>query len=300
MQYPIKRGGRGLKKVYLSDLTFHPNDVLHVGETSVIYKLQDGSVLKLFSPSFLKAVRVCGVDVETKIMYTQKLPKLPEIMVPTAGVYNHNDFHGYLMPKAPGISLIQYLEGQNYEEMVNLDNYAQIFKKLVEIVKRGNAEQICFPYLCDLNHIFISKNGQISILSYDTLQVKNHLVIGESSALTNMTSLDKVKFSEGKKYTPKIDQVSLILLYFYMTFQIDLTQIGKKNPFTKQVITIEQLFDFIGLKNPELVNKVKNILKGEETEEFIEKDIQNLSQEYELTAVGPFEGQHYLKRLIKK
>jgi len=80
---------------------------------SLILKLGNGSILKVFDPNMIEILKKAGYDIETKILSASPLKNSPEIIVPTSAVYNENgQFYAYTMACADGISYRQYEDSE--------------------------------------------------------------------------------------------------------------------------------------------------------------------------------------------
>ena len=93
--------------------------------------------------------------------------------------------------------------------------------------------------------------------------------------------------------------VANIILYFLLTFDINLNNIGKINPITNKPFTLEEVFEMIGIEDVDLYNKVNKIFNDEEENEYIGENVEKLEKEYDLKVYASI-GSVEIKRLIKK
>ncbi len=300
MKYPIKHGGKGLPRISLTDYRFDGKKLLQMSEKSSIFQLQDGSVLKVFSPQYQFLFGLCGGDLETKIMSTEKKRCIPEIMSPECGVYDRNRFAGYVMPRAKGISLSTYFQSQTKEERENLEKYAVLFERIEKVVQKGNALGYVFPDLCSLENIFLDEKGNIQLVDYDGIQIGNHIAIEASTALGNQEIFMHSKYRNQKLFTPELDKLSLLFLYFTMTFQVDLGMVGQKNPYTGKTIELMDILQYIRLDEKELIEKIKAILSFQELGDYFSSSAYQIASSYQLEVEGPIGDGKYLKRLVRK
>ena len=300
MKYPIKHGGRGLPRISLTDYRFQGKELLKESEKSSVFELQDGSILKLFSPQFLFVSEFCGGDLETKIMDTEKKRCLPEIMSPKCGVYEENNFAGYIMPKAKGVPFSTYLATQTKEDRENLEKYATILAKVENILRRANTLGYVFPDLCSLDNIFIDENGNIELVNYDGMQIRNHMAIETSATFRSQEIFMHKKYRNQKLFTSELDKLSLLFFYFAMTFQIDLGMIGQENPNTGKRIRLSDILQLIGLEEKEIISKMNAILSFHEPGEYFTESAFVIASKYYLEEQGNFGEEKYFKRLVRK
>lgn len=286
-----------MEKIQFSDLNISRKNLLSNSQTSKVYRLENGDVLKLFSP-LVFYIHNCGkINLESKIMSAKTLLTVPEIILPKQGVYANEEFIGYTMPMVPGVDLNTYDVKLTLRQRADLKMYAAIFNQLESILKRAHKEKIIFPDFCTCDNIFIN-NGRLSFIDYDGLQVGNHKVIARSTSLgTDIEFEDIPKYCKNGLYTEELDKRSLVILYFLEAFNVNLNMIGAKTP-QGDTITFEDIFEAINLKDYDFMHKVWKCLHDKEKGEYIGEDVLRLSYDYDMY-VREFNGM-FLKRLERK
>ena len=116
-------------------------EVLSSNQFTKVYKLNDGSILKLFNHQFIELIRHDNIQIEKKILSAKPIKKVPEIIVPEKAVYSQHSFMGYKMPCANGINYNQYDWNLTIDERNDLCRYALVHKKIEDILKKANIER---------------------------------------------------------------------------------------------------------------------------------------------------------------
>lgn len=269
-------------------------------ENSKVYRTKDGGVLKLFSPFIFMLYNVSGISLEDKIRNSSKIESVPEIITPNAAVYDGEKFVGYTM---------DYVEGLNYNELddrftlsqrCNLKMYASMYHKFESIVKRGNKEGIVFPDFCTCDNIIINSDGQVHLIDYDGLQVRNYKSIGISTSLGNDAQYMNSKYQKDGLFNPNLDKKSLIILYFLDTFNINLNTVGQFNPYSGRSITLDDIFNQINLQDNDVKHKVWKCFRSDVDNDFLGTDVDRIADQYQMMIYPQSIGGVYIKRLIKK
>ncbi len=286
-----------MNRVFRSDLKIIGK--LFNSETSQIFKLDNGSILKIYKPLILMIYKMMGMSLECKIMQAKPIKNVPEIIVPEIGVYDENNcFVGSIMKSAKGIDYNTYDDNLLITERCNLKKYANMHTKLESIVKRGNNEGIVFPDLCTCDNIYIDSYGNIQLIDYDGLQIGKFKAPTMSTSLGDSDQYLIPKYCKNGLFTPNLDKKSLIILYFLLTFNIDLNKIGIINPRDGKQITLEDIFDVINLQDNDIKHKVWKCFQPNVENDFLGSDVHRIADEYDMQ-VRPING-CYLKRLRKK
>jgi len=273
---------------------------IYRGEQANIYQLKDGSILKLFNPLYLHLYENIGYDLERKIISAKPIKNIPEIIVPKEVILSQNNkFYGYVTDRAKGIDFNSYDDTLTLEQRSDLSMYAKIYNKLEDIVKRGHKEGIIFPDLCTCDNIFIDENGNLSLIDYDGLQIKNHIAVQTSTSLGEQDQYQIPKYFRNNLFTENLDKKSLIMLFFLDVFNVNLNTVGKINPSTNEVITLDFIFDALGLNDYDVQNKVWKCFQPNIDNEFLGQDIDNIAHQYQMMAI-PIGRNMYMKRLIRK
>ena len=286
-----------IKKVDIKDLNIKSQ--IHNGYKANVYELENGSILKAFSPLVLNLYKSCDIQLERKIIESKPIINVPEIIVPEEAVYENQEFLGYTSKKAEGIDYNTYDDFLTLKDRCNLKQYADEYSKLESIIKRGNKENIVFPDLCSCDNIFIDDKGNMSLIDYDGLQIDNFITPILSSSLGDQDQYFCPKYYDGKIFTSELDKKSLIVLYFLNTFNVDITKVGSRNPITGEIVTLDDIFELINLDNCDIQNKVWKCLQDKYENEFLEDDVYDIAYDYNMVAF-PTANKTYLKKLIKK
>jgi len=97
-----------MEKFNLKDLDIKKQ--IYGGETSEVYELSDGNILKIFTSFSLLIYNRCNIKMERKILEAKPFTNVPEIIVPESAVYNNGSFCGYIYEKAEGIDYLWQIE----------------------------------------------------------------------------------------------------------------------------------------------------------------------------------------------
>ena len=284
-------------KMYLKDLKPQIKTMIKSSLAGGVYRLNNGDFLKIYSPIFKSLLGDARI-LEDKVMDAKPIDSVPEIIVPKCAVYDYpNNFVGYVTSPALGVDLNAYDENFSLQRRSDLTAYTSFFTGLIDAVKRANKEQIVFPDLCTCDNIFV-KCGRISFIDYDGLQVGRHKVFALSTTLGDEEQYYCPKYFQQGLFTPELDKKSMVLLYFLFVFNIDLNKIGHFDP-TGHKITLEDIFEIIGLEDTSFMDKVKKILSSNQDGDYIDEDIVRIDQSYAMK-VMPFGAKTYLKKLYKK
>ena len=91
----------------------------------------------------------------------------------------------------------------------------------------------------------------------------------------------------------------LIYLYYLTTFQVGLHNVGKFNPYTGKNFTLDDVFNFIGLDDPDVCHKTWKLFQADQPNDYLGDDVFKVAEKYDLKIVGRNDSM-YLKRLFKK
>lgn len=217
--------------------------------SSSVFRLKDGSFLKIYNKTMHFLCQIAGVNLEKKITSLEKIEEVPEIIIPDTAIYDGSTFIGYTIPSAKGISMTEYDEKKTKDELLDLSLYAKEHSNLESVIKRANQKGIVFPDLLTTDNLFITDNdGNISynFIDPDGIQFKQERDQGCIQMSTTMGSdfqyvIPKYSISRGI-FNPNLDKKSLILLYFISTFGVNLQVIlDEINSYEDQ----KQLFNMI-------------------------------------------------------
>ena len=286
-----------MEKVILEDLEI--KNQIYNSETSFAFELSNGKILKVYTPYSLAVYNKCNIKLERKILEAKPLQNVPEIIVPESAVYNDGKFCGYISKKTEGIDYNEYDDQLSLTDRSNLKLYADNYTKLESIVKRGNEAGIIFPDLCTCDNIFVNENGKFSLIDYDGLQIGDFITPILSTSLGEQDQYFCPKYCNNYLFTPELDKKSLIILYFLITFNVDLNKVGMINPATNDEVTLDFIFNTLGLDDYDIQNKVWKCLQSNHENEFLGDDVYRLAEVYNMAAF-PIRDGKYIKRLIKK
>ena len=286
-----------MQKIQIRELKI--KKIINHNNKSIIYLLENGTVLKLYNTKLLEMLKRVGIDHEKKILDAKEITKVPEIITPKKAVYENKTFIGYTMPRVLGEDFNTHDDNLSISERENLLYYIRQHLQLEDIVKRANQEEIIFPDLCTCDNILINGN-KISFIDYDGLQIKNHRVDAISTSLGEPSQYFKNRkyTTANGLFTKELDKKSLIILFFLSAFNINLNKIGTNA--MGHIITLDDIFDIIGLEDYDIMNKVWKIFNDKETNEFLGDDLYHLYEEYQLKVIAQVANNQYIKKLIKK
>lgn len=264
------------------------------GTETQLYLTKEKEVLKLFSPQILAFFKAVDCDVESKVMTATKRK---QIVTPTSGTYQNGIFCGYTTPLLKGQTLTDHRESISLETKENLYHYANLHSQIETIVTEN--EDVVFPDLCTCGNIFINFDGIVSILDYDGLQVGKHKTNTLSSYLGEHSQYRSPKYLQNGFFTKEIDKKSLVTLYFFNAFNADISGVGSYHPITKEPITLDGAFEFVGLDDYDIMNKIWKCFHPKQKGEYLGDDLFYLAENYQLKT-KPLSNGGYVRKLIKK
>lgn len=289
-----------MKKISFYDLEI--DKLISQSESSQVYRLQDGSVLKIFSELNKLYNSIVGINLEEKIISAEKIENVPEIIIPSAGVYSGSSFIGYTNEYVQGINYGQWDDELTLKQRTDLGMYAKMHSNLEDIVRRANGKKIIMPDLLTCDNIIITNNGKLKIIDYDGLQIGKFRSVSMSTSLGNQGQYEIPKYKQDKLFTHNLDKKSLILLYFLQAFNINLENIGRIDPKTGKPITLDDIFELICLDDDDVKQKVWKCYQKDCPNEFLGDDVFKIAEKYDMV-VYPIlynNQQQFIKRLYRK
>lgn len=289
-----------MQKIYTNNSILHNLTLVKENEISSVMRLGNGDFLKIFNPELLRLIRL-QYNLEEKIMSAHKIVNVPEILTPKAGVYDNasnNIFLGYITDPAKGVNFNDFDNAYSIKNHSNLTGYTKIMCDLFNIVERANKNNIIFPDLCTCDNLFIH-NGQFSFIDYDGIQIDKYKVLAISSSLGNNNQYFVPKFFKNGLFTTELDKKSMLILYFLTVFNIDLNSIGRKVPYTGEIVSLKVIFDTLGLEDDIFFKKASDILSPTKNGDYIIEDIIRIDRNYEMHSIAHI-GDRYIKKLVKK
>lgn len=258
---------------------------------SSVYQLRNGSYLKLYDPYLLKQMKESSpYDIERKIIEAKPVINVPEIVIPSHAVYDEQCglFTGYISPPAKGITLNQWDDRLSNKERTDLQHYANLYLLMEDFVKRANQAGFVFPDFCSLDNLYISKKGthkSLVMIDYDGMQIGIHPSMSFSTVLGNQNDYFIPKYWDEKRalFNPNLDIKSLIIEYFLMTFNVDLSRVGELNRETGLPITLDDVFEQIQLDDDDMKHKIWKTFQPKEENEFLGNSVLHLAETHNLT-----------------
>lgn len=287
-----------MNKRVINDSTLKKSTLLSDKGHSRVYRLRDGSILKVFDTEFLRIFDSIGLNFEQKILDAKKIPNAKEILIPTAVAYKDGSFAGYVMPSANGVDYNTFDDSLSPGDRVDLFGYAKRHYSIESVLVR--AENVVFPDLCTCDNIFIDKDGRVQFIDYDGLQVGSHPSYVMSCAMGEQIQYYIPKYWDGELFNKNLDKRSSIFLYFISALGINLATVGQINPRTGKVITVDDVFEVINLDDSDICQKVWKAFQPNEENEFLRDDVFKIAEKYNLRIIGRRSDGVYLKQLVKK
>lgn len=281
----------------LDDVNKHISTV--VGESSV-YRLRDGSYLKVFNPAFIRLNETSkGNALELKILESEKL-KLPfQMKKPTGAFYDEEGmFRAYTTKGFDGVDLSRYFHELSFFEQMLPENYSRRYGYLEKIIDEANKEGVVFPDLCSEGNVLFNPRGLLGLVDYDGLQVgDDKSIVYLSSALGDAAQYENSKYKKNGLYTSQLDKKSLIIHYFANAFDLNLSDVGEKDPITGSIITVDQKLDSINMKDDEVRDIVRTAFSSEGYNGSIVEAVEKF--DYESSIFPTQEGKKLIKGRVR-
>lgn len=283
-----------MKKILIDDLYSKLSQILSEKEgKSIVYSMKGGMIAKIFDTDYLNRLLDIGYNLEEKILNSKTIEEVPEIIVPSAPIYMSNgNFVGYTMPEAEGISYDEYNNGKlkyDYKSSCDLYRYASEFSKLENIIKKSN--DIVYPDILSRNNTFFDGDN-FQFIDYDGIQVNGYLSQTSSSSLGRKSDYQNTKYMNGNLFNKNLDIKSLIYLYFYTVFGVDLGKIDNEYSFDKEY-AIESIFNDLCIDDEELKEKVFR-LYSDEPNIYLGDTVNKIADNYKMD-IG-YNGKRYIKQ----
>ena len=268
-----------------SEYDLKKNGLLYSGETSYIYRLEDGRLYKKAKSILFDVCRRNGIDYEAKILDT-RAHAVKEIVSPLSAVYTDDRLSGFTMEEVEGPTLTDYDKDFTIEQVCDLWHYYELFHKLETIIEKANKVGIVMPDLCTCENIIVQKDGNLRIIDYDGNQFgEDDKSICFSTTLKHIREYVKSpKFMvKPQSFTTELDKTSLTILMFLTIFNVDLNTIGMLDPSGERV-TLKYIFDYLNLHDEQFMNKVAAILSLTQKGTFLAPELYRLAKEYYMLA----------------
>jgi len=268
-----------------SEYDLKKNGLLYSGETSYIYRLEDGRLYKKAKSILFDVCRRNGIDYEAKILDT-RAHAVKEIVSPLSAVYTDDRLSGFTMEEVEGPTLTDYDKDFTIEQVCDLWHYYELFHKLEAIIEEANKVGIVMPDLCTCENIIVQKDGNLRIIDYDGNQFgEDDKSICFSTTLKHIREYVKSpKFMvKPQSFTTELDKTSLTILMFLTVFNVDLNTIGMLDPSGERV-TLKYIFDYLNLHDEQFMNKVAANLSLTQKGTFLAPELYRLAKEYYMLA----------------
>ncbi len=279
---------------------------IYDGEVSEIFRLADGRLYKKAKPILFSICARTGVDYESKLLSTNAY-SVKEIISPITVTYAGKFCTGFTMDEIIGLNFNEHDDRLTLPQRGNLEMYYDIYSKVESVVKRANKVGIVMPDLASCDNIIMLPNGGVKFIDYDGMQFgKKDKSISFSTSLGNIRNyLMSPKFCTNFcQFTKELDITSLTILMFLDIFNVDLNKVGMRNPLDGQIITLDYVFEMLGLEDDVLKRKVRANLSLFEKGSYIVEDLKRVMQNYEMVVAEIPKHYNaesrYIKHLIRK
>ena len=287
-----------MEKINFYDIELQFKEMLKENKFTRVITLKNGNIFKNFSDDWLIKSKREFSDIETRLTQDILLNSGDDLCKPVGMVYFEDweikSFLGYVMNKAKGISLDDYMFDSMLDDTSRLEIYNKIHSNLNNIIKKY--DEIVFPDLCAENNIFIEPDSlNLQLIDCDGFQIGKYT----SGIISEMVAEDKPAWKNSKYlvkgntslYTKELDKRSLILLYFYYVFNVDLfitqSYVNRYGEIISPVISLDKLFNLINLKDDDIKHIVWLIFQMDRKKpnHYLEEDLlAKLADEYTLEA----------------
>lgn len=268
-----------------SEYDLKKKGLLYNGETSYIYRLEDGRLYKKAKSILLDHCYRNGIDYEAKILDT-RARQVSEMVSPLTAVYGDDGISGFTMEEVEGPNLTDYDKDFTIQQLCDLWHYYELFQKLETVVEKANKVGIVLPDLCTCENIIVQKDGNIKIIDYDGNQIgENDKSMCFSSVLQHIREYARSsKFMPRPQYfSPELDKTSLTILMFLTVFNVDLNTVGTIDP-SGELITVKYIFDYLNIHDEQFMKKVAANLSLREKGTFLAPELYRLAKEYYMLA----------------
>ena len=288
-----------MKKINYSEIMNKIKKVIASDNKVIIYQLINGDIVKIFNPVYLDICKKHGSNIENKVMLSDEIKLTKEIVSPKTAIYNINNlFIGYVMDKVKGINYNDYLDSFNSKEICDLKLYSKVHNEFETILVKN--KQIVFPDICSLDNVYYSKNEGFNFIDYDDFQICKEKSVVYSTSLGE-TKLSKYHdLNDSDLLTKQVDIKSSIILYFLITYNLDLNKVGEVNPYTKKRITLQDVFEIVNLDDSRMYDIVQKIYNKDVLNEFLGDSIMKLSEKYRIEVLGKYPNTTSYIKVLKK
>ena len=253
-----------------------------------LYRLSDGSILKLFNAVYLDSYKRQNIDLKEKMLQVENIHH-PRIIVPDRMCCMDDDVVGYIRRDVSGRSFTEFFSNESDNDKVNLYRYALIHHNLESVVEECN--DIVFPCLCDETGIYLEQDFKPYFVNFEELQHGTFRAGRVSKKLGLRTDSNDSRYLSDGLFTKNLDKMSSIYLYFLNTFNVDLSKIDSTS--------VGEVFNRLGLKDDDICHKVWSLFDKDYDNDFLGDDVFRIAEEYEMRVVFNTRTT-CVKRLVKK
>lgn len=253
-----------------------------------LYRLSDGSILKLFNAVYLDSYKRQNIDLKEKMLQVENIHH-PRIIVPDKMCCMDDDVAGYIRRDVSGRSFTEFFSNESDNDKVNLYRYALIHHNLESVVEE--CSDIVFPCLCDETGIYLEQDFKPYFVNFEELQHGTFRAGRVSKKLGLRTDSNDSRYLSDGLFTKNLDKMSSIYLYFLNTFNVDLSKIDSTS--------VGEVFNRLGLKDDDICHKVWSLFDKDYDNDFLGDDVFRIAEEYEMRVVFNTRTT-CVKRLVKK
>lgn len=253
-----------------------------------LYRLSDGSILKLFNAVYLDSYKRQNIDLKEKMLQVETIHH-PRIIVPDRMCCMDDDVVGYIRRDVSGRSFTEFFSNESDNDKVNLYRYALIHHNLESVVEE--CSDIVFPCLCDETGIYLEQDFKPYFVNFEELQHGTFRAGRVSKKLGLRTDSNDSRYLSDGLFTKNLDKMSSIYLYFLNTFNVDLSKIDSTS--------VGEVFNGLGLKNDDICHKVWSLFDKDYDNDFLGDDVFRIAEEYDMRVVFNTRTT-CVKRLVKK
>ena len=253
-----------------------------------LYRLSDGSILKLFNAVYLDSYKRQNIDLKEKMLQVENIHH-PRIIVPDRMCCMDDDVVGYIRRDVSGRSFTEFFSNESDNDKVNLYRYALIHHNLESVVEE--CSDIVFPCLCDETGIYLGQDFKPYFVNFEELQHGTFRAGRVSKKLGLRTDSNDSRYLSDGLFTKNLDKMSSIYLYFLNTFNVDLSKIDSTS--------VGEVFNRLGLKDDDICHKVWSLFNKDYDNDFLGDDVFRIAEEYEMRVVFNTRTT-CVKRLVKK
>lgn len=276
-----------MDKIYVEDARKFAAKIWKSGNDSIVYQLISGMFVKEFSEDYVKSSRELGVDLEGKVNASEEVEMSKGIVKPLFSGYARNGmFRGYGTEECLGCSyndVLERLRGNG-----SLADYATLYHKVEKEVMAN--ENLVFPDICNRDNIMLDESGKVRLIDYDGMQVEDYKSRVRTNVLRGCEEMEK--YYQDGLWSKLLDRRSMIWLYFWSVFEIDLNRLGRTENWEA---ALQRMFRYIQLDDEEVMDNVYRMLCPNKEEDYLQDSVFRLADTYNLQA-----SKNGARRLVRK